>query len=166
MSFLTRLNNITRLVQTSQIVSKVKVAVPLASFNTSSKILNNGKRPEDDEPYYEDIKSSYETFRQRRVQNEDIEKKRSRLVYQSRKRGISENGILLASFANKFLPTMNEKQLSEFDQIISGLHNEWELYYWITNAKEIPEELQGNEMIYHLKSFCMDNKIKTDLHHT
>lgn len=161
MSFLARLNNITRLVQVSQLVSKV--AVPSASFNTSSKLLNNGKRPEDDEPYYEDIKSSYEVFRQRRVQNEDLEKKRARLLYQSRKRGISENGILLASFANKFLPTMNEKQLDEFDQIISGLHNEWDLYYWITNAKEIPIELHGNEMIYHLKSFCMDSKIRLSL---
>ena len=33
--------------------------------------------------------------------DEPIDEKRARLLYQSRKRGILENGLLLASFANK-----------------------------------------------------------------
>ena len=35
--------------------------------------------------------------------NEAIEEKRARLVYQSRKRGMLENGLLLGSFASKHL---------------------------------------------------------------
>ena len=35
--------------------------------------------------------------------NEAIDEKRARLVYQSRKRGMLENGLLLGSFASKHL---------------------------------------------------------------
>ena len=39
---------------------------------------------------------------------EPLEEKRARLVYQSRKRGILENGLLLAGFADKYISEFNE----------------------------------------------------------
>ena len=38
--------------------------------------------------------------------DEPVETKRSRLLYQSRKRGMLENGLLLGSFASKHLSGM------------------------------------------------------------
>lgn len=38
-----------------------------------------------------------------------------RLVYQSRKRGMLENGLLLSTFAAKYLNKFDEKQLDEYD---------------------------------------------------
>jgi len=40
--------------------------------------------------------------------DESVETKRSRLMYQSRKRGMLENGLLLGSFASKHLTGMTQ----------------------------------------------------------
>ena len=48
---------------------------------------------------------------------ESIETTRSRLVYQSRKRGTLENDLLLSTFAQEHLGTMNAEELSEFDKV-------------------------------------------------
>ncbi len=40
--------------------------------------------------------------------DEPMDTKRARLLYQSRKRGIRENGLLLGTFAKKYLPDFNE----------------------------------------------------------
>ncbi|ESP00820.1 hypothetical protein LOTGIDRAFT_238502 [Lottia gigantea] len=71
---------------------------------------------------------------------ETTELKRARLLYQSRKRGMTENGLLLSSFAAKFLDNLNEDQLTLYDRLINKPTNDWEIYYWITGNKPTPEE--------------------------
>ena len=44
---------------------------------------------------------------------EDLEKMRARLLYQSRKRGMAENDILISTFAKAFLPGFDAKQVGE-----------------------------------------------------
>src|ERR1700760_575203 len=46
-------------------------------------------------------------------ENETIAAMRSRLVYQSRKRGMLEGDLLLSTFAAENLSSMNEKELNE-----------------------------------------------------
>lgn len=75
--------------------------------------------------------------------NEPLEEKRSRLLYQSRKRGMLENGLLLGSFANKFLDGFNEEQLVLYDRLINLPSNDWEIFYWATGARETPEEFDN-----------------------
>ena len=41
-----------------------------------------------------------------------------------------------SSFASKFLPTMNEKQLKMYDVIINKPNNDWDIYYWMTGARD------------------------------
>lgn len=65
---------------------------------------------------------------------EDIETKRARLVYQSRKRGMAENDILISTFAKRYLPDFNPQQLLMYDDIINKPSNDWDLYYWMTGA--------------------------------
>ncbi|XP_046328239.1 succinate dehydrogenase assembly factor 2, mitochondrial-like isoform X1 [Haliotis rufescens] len=78
--------------------------------------------------------------------NEDIELKRARLLYQSRKRGMLENGLLLSTFAAKHLDSLNESQLLLYDRLINQPTNDWEIYYWVTGAKPTPEEFDSEVM--------------------
>lgn len=55
-----------------------------------------------------------------------------RLLYQSRKRGMLENGLILSSFAAKYLEEMSESELSLYDRLINLPSNDWEIYYWAT----------------------------------
>nr|AAW26403.1 SJCHGC09209 protein [Schistosoma japonicum] len=74
------------------------------------------------------------------TETDDI--RRARLLYQSRKRGNLENGILLSTFAAQYLNTMTHEQLIAYDDLINLPDNEWDLYYWITKAKQAPEYFQ------------------------
>ncbi len=81
---------------------------------------------------------------------EPLEERRSRLLYQSRKRGIAENGLLLGSFAHRYLDTFNSEQLALYDRLINLPSNDWDIYYWATGVRETPEEFD-NEIMALLK---------------
>ena len=112
---------------------------------------------ENEKQIYNRVDNSYQKYKERRV-NEPIDIKRARLLYQSRKRGTSENGILLASFATDCLSSMSEKQLDEYDNLIGSLYNEWDIYYWITGAEPIPQDLTSNSIIHTLKTYCANGQ--------
>ncbi|KAK7509253.1 TPR repeat protein-like protein [Phyllosticta citriasiana] len=61
---------------------------------------------------------------------EDINTMRSRLTYQSRKRGILESDLLLSTFADAYLGQMTQKQLQDYDRFLD--ENDWDIYYWAT----------------------------------
>lgn len=65
---------------------------------------------------------------------------RSRLCYQSRKRGMTENGLLLSHFASRFLDTFDRAQLEEFDNLINKPSNDWDIFYWMMEKTETPME--------------------------
>ncbi|QPG74745.1 hypothetical protein FOA43_002078 [Brettanomyces nanus] len=67
--------------------------------------------------------------------NEPVENKRRRLLYQSRKRGILEADLLLSRFADKYLSTMTEADLNEYDKLLDEM--DWDIYYWATKNYEI-----------------------------
>ena len=79
-------------------------------------------------------------------EEEDLEKKRARLMYQSRKRGISEMGLLLGNFTAEYLKTFDEAQLNDFDTLINQPSNDWDLYYWIMDKVETPEMFDTDVM--------------------
>ncbi|XP_061671432.1 succinate dehydrogenase assembly factor 2, mitochondrial isoform X2 [Syngnathoides biaculeatus] len=64
---------------------------------------------------------------------ESINIKRRRLLYESRKRGMLENCILLSLFAKRYLNTMSETQLQQYDRLINEPSNDWDIYYWATD---------------------------------
>lgn len=94
---------------------------------------------------------------------EPIADKRARLLYQSRKRGILENGLLLATFADKHLAQFDEEQLALYDRLINLPSNDWEIYYWATGAKPTPEEF-NHEVMDMLKTHTR-NKDKESRYH-
>uniref|UniRef100_H2LQ01 Succinate dehydrogenase assembly factor 2, mitochondrial n=1 Tax=Oryzias latipes TaxID=8090 RepID=H2LQ01_ORYLA len=84
--------------------------------------------------------------------DEPINIKRRRLLYESRKRGMLENCILLSLFAKRYLNTMTESQLLQYDRLINEPSNDWDIYYWATEAHPTPEVYQG-EVMDMLKEF-------------
>jgi len=99
----------------------------------------------------------------KRRPDEDKEIKRSRLMYQSRKRGMLENGLLLSSFAKKYLHTFNEEQLDMYDKLINSPSNDWEIYYWATGVKPTPSEYESPIMDL-FKNFVKNEDREQRLH--
>lgn len=93
---------------------------------------------------------------------EDVETTRARLVYQSRKRGMAENDILISTFAKQYLPDFTVLQLCMYDDIINKPSNDWDLYYWMTGASPIPMEYNNEVMdlmVEHAKNTRMEVRI-------
>ncbi|KAL1443816.1 hypothetical protein MTO96_007198 [Rhipicephalus appendiculatus] len=78
--------------------------------------------------------------------NEDTETQRARLLYQSRKRGMLENDLILSTFAAKHLASFNAEQLQQYDRLINLPSNDWDIYYWATGAKATPTEFENEVM--------------------
>lgn len=83
--------------------------------------------------------------------NEPLQLQKSRLLYQSRKRGMLENGLLLSTFAAKYLESMDAKQTKLYDQLINMPTNDWDIFYWATGVKPTPSEYD-NEIMAMLKA--------------
>ena len=67
-------------------------------------------------------------------------------IFQSRKRGMLENGLLLGSFASKYLDGFNEEQLVLYDRLINLPSNDWDIFKWATENLETPEEFDTDVM--------------------
>ncbi|CAM9021821.1 unnamed protein product [Wickerhamomyces anomalus] len=92
--------------------------------------------------------------------NEDINKKRARLVYQSRKRGILETDLLLSKFAKLHLTSFNMEELDEYDKLLDEL--DWDIYYWATKNYDItplPEKWKDSKILKMLQELS-ENKEK------
>ncbi|PAV81383.1 hypothetical protein WR25_06849 [Diploscapter pachys] len=88
----------------------------------------------------------------------DLSTTRARLLYQSKKRGILENDILLGEFAESHLPKMNAAELAEYDKLINGEHMEWDLFYYISDRKQPPKDIFNMATFRQLKSFVEAKK--------
>ncbi|CAB0037331.1 unnamed protein product [Trichogramma brassicae] len=96
-------------------------------------------------------------------ENESIDTKRARLLYQSRKRGMLENGLLLSTFAKKYLNDFNEEQLRQYDRLINIPSNDWDIFYWASDVKPVPTEFQNevmNLLKRHLKNENRESRIR------
>eukprot|EP00054_Salpingoeca_dolichothecata_P032247 m.265807 g.265807 ORF g.265807 m.265807 type:complete len:150 (+) comp29576_c0_seq1:24-473(+) len=80
----------------------------------------------------------------------DIETYRSRLLFQSRKRGIKEIDLIFSTFAAKHLRDMSMDDLKEYDAILNDHDNEWDMFYWLVKQKPLPEYLQKNSVMHKL----------------
>ncbi|XP_060526806.1 succinate dehydrogenase assembly factor 2-B, mitochondrial-like [Cylas formicarius] len=90
---------------------------------------------------------------QKKRDNESPEQQKARLVYQSRKRGMLENDLLLSTFASKYLSTFTKEQVDCYDKLINTPSNDWDIYYWATEIKQIPKEYD-TEVMRLLKQHC------------
>lgn len=96
-------------------------------------------------------------------QNEPLQLQKSRLLYQSRKRGMLENGLLLSTFAAKYLDSMNAQQTKLYDSLINTPSNDWDIFYWATNVKPTPPEYD-NEIMAMLKEHVKNSDREQRFH--
>lgn len=57
-----------------------------------------------------------------------------------------ENGLLLSTFAGKYLDGFNDSLLHQYDCLINLPSNDWDIYYWATGVKPIPSEFKNEVM--------------------
>ncbi|TFK02298.1 T-cell activation Rho GTPase-activating protein [Platysternon megacephalum] len=109
--------------------------------------------------------------------SEPLQAKRARLLYESRKRGMLENCLLLSIspgapwlcrgspfphggeprlplgsgpgpvLFSENLNSMTERQLNLYDRLINEPSNDWDIYYWATEAKPTPEVFENDVMV-------------------
>jgi len=73
-----------------------------------------------------------------RDSDENVKTLRSRLVYQTRKRGTLETGLLLSSFAtSERIDGMGKEELHELDRLLAI--PEWTIYYWAIGKQSPPD---------------------------
>ncbi|XP_058798409.1 succinate dehydrogenase assembly factor 2, mitochondrial-like [Phymastichus coffea] len=106
-------------------------------------IINN-KEPFDELHHPKGREPSIPPYVEKEGENTAI--KKARLLYQSRKRGMLENGLLLSTFAKKYLDGFNEQQLQQYDHLINLPSNDWDIFYWAVEVKPVPPEFQNEVM--------------------
>ncbi|XP_043099405.1 succinate dehydrogenase assembly factor 2, mitochondrial isoform X1 [Puntigrus tetrazona] len=94
---------------------------------------------------------------------EPLEIKRKRLLYESRKRGMLENCILLSLFAKQYLNTMSESQLKQYDRLINEPSNDWDIYYWATAEAQPTPDVYRGEVMDMLKEFTKNKDMEQRL---
>jgi len=93
----------------------------------------------------------------REWEGEEREIKAKRLLWQSRKRGISENDLLLSTWFKENEPSLTSEELDIYSNLINSDVNEWDLFYWISKTKPVPEEYDTSVM-HSLQKHCANEK--------
>uniref|UniRef100_A0A8C4NEU1 Succinate dehydrogenase assembly factor 2, mitochondrial n=1 Tax=Eptatretus burgeri TaxID=7764 RepID=A0A8C4NEU1_EPTBU len=93
---------------------------------------------------------------------ETLQRKRARLLYESRKRGTLENCLLLSIFAKEFLERLSPSQVDLYDRLINKPSNDWDLFHWITGAQSPPSEFD-NEVMHLLQDFAKNSRMEQRL---
>lgn len=73
---------------------------------------------------------------------------------------MSENGLLLSTFAKKYLNNFNDVQLQLYDKLINLPSNDWDIFYWATEVKPTPPEFD-NEIMNLLKKHIRNEDRQT-----
>lgn len=71
-----------------------------------------------------------------------------------------ENGLLLSTFAAKYLESMSAEQTALYDKLINIPTNDWDIFYWATNVKPTPPQYD-NEIMEMLKKFVKNTDKET-----
>ncbi|XP_036333158.1 succinate dehydrogenase assembly factor 2-A, mitochondrial [Rhagoletis pomonella] len=89
--------------------------------------------------------------------DEPLQVRKQRLIYQSRKRGMLENDLILSTFVARYLKDMDAALTAQYDQLINGVTNDWDIYYWATNVKPTPPE-HDNDVMRMLKEHVANSQ--------
>jgi len=60
-----------------------------------------------------------------------------RLKIRSWRRGTKEMDLILGGFADTGLTGLDEAAMDAYEALLE--ENDWDLYYWVTGAREVPE---------------------------
>lgn len=131
----------------------------LSSRSFSVTFAQNGPYESDGPPKMIDLDDkSLPIPEYKEKRNEPLNLKKQRLVYQSRKRGMLENGLLLSTFAAKYLNGMSAGQVALYDKLINIPTNDWDIFYWATKVKPTPPQYDNEIMVMLQQHVANKNK--------
>ncbi|XP_063992531.1 succinate dehydrogenase assembly factor 2, mitochondrial-like [Diachasmimorpha longicaudata] len=143
----------------ANLVKPSSVLRTITTGNVTSGGFDDLHHPEGHEP-------GIPRYVEREGENDDL--KRARLVYQSRKRGMLENGLLLSTFAKKYLNQFDADKLRLYDRLINIPSNDWDIFYWAVGVKPTPDEFNNEVMDLLKKHVRNDDRqsriVQPDLH--
>ena len=61
---------------------------------------------------------------------------RKRLLFRARHMGTNENDILFGRFATRYLPSLTDQQLAQFERLLEV--SDPDLFLWLTGARPVP----------------------------
>lgn len=61
-------------------------------------------------------------------------------------------------FAREHLPSMSKEELVAYDKIINGEHMEWDLFYYVSEKKPPPPELEHCKVFHKIKDYVKNSK--------
>jgi antitoxin CptB len=64
-----------------------------------------------------------------------------RLKMRSWRRGTKEMDLILGGFADTVLAGLDSAVLDDYESLLE--ENDWDLYYWVTGAREVPDRHRG-----------------------
>ncbi|RKO94937.1 hypothetical protein CXG81DRAFT_8710 [Caulochytrium protostelioides] len=76
--------------------------------------------------------------------HETVAGARARLRWSSRKRGCLESDLILSTFADRHLASLSDAEVAQYDALLE--ENDWDIYYWATQAKPVPADMQNSVM--------------------
>lgn len=79
-----------------------------------------------------------------------MDDRRRKLNFRAWRRGFREMDLIMGSFADKYLDTMSEQELDEFERLLAVA--DWDVFGWLTGTKEIPADQYG-PVLKRLKEF-------------
>lgn len=74
-----------------------------------------------------------------------------------------ENGLVLSTFAAKYLNEMEGEILNQYDRLINLPTNDWDIYYWATGVRATPLEFNNQVMDMlkeHVKNKDRESRIR------
>jgi len=72
---------------------------------------------------------------------ETRETRLKRLKMRSWRRGTKEMDLILGRFADTALAGLDAAALDDYECLLE--ENDWDLYYWVTGAREVPDRHRG-----------------------
>jgi antitoxin CptB len=82
-------------------------------------------------------------------QQEALENRRKRLIYQSQYRGVKENDIILGRFAQNHVRDLDEQALDDYEKLLQQPDND--IYDWLAGREKVPPEFDTPVMRLLLK---------------
>ena len=64
-----------------------------------------------------------------------------RLRMRSWRRGTKEMDLILGGFADADLAGLDDAAMETYEALLE--ENDWDLYYWVTGAREVPDEYRA-----------------------
>lgn len=71
----------------------------------------------------------------------DPDARRRKLRFRAWRRGFREMDLLMGSFADAHIATLDASELTEFERLLST--PDWEVYAWIIGQKAVPDQYQS-----------------------